>query len=132
MATRHSSAFVVVFVALAHVASAQPPRPNDSSRAVTLSLTEYNRLIDLANRGPAGPVAAPVAAVLSNADLRVRVDRESVRGDFRLTGEALRVGFSRVNLMAEATLMEARSGGRPLPLVADGNGHAALLPGPGP
>ena len=49
-----------------------------------------------------------------------------------MTGEALRVGFSRVNLIAGATLMQASVGGRPLPLVADGNGHAALLPGPGP
>jgi len=123
---------VLVFLALAQIVSAQPPRPSDSTRAVTLSLAEYNRLIDLASRQPSGPAAAPVAAVLSNADLRVRVDRDSVRGEFRLTGEALRVGFSRVNLMSGATLMEASGGGRPLPLIADGNGPAALLPGPGP
>ncbi len=34
----------------------QPPRPNETPRAVTLSLAEYNRLIDLASRPPQGAV----------------------------------------------------------------------------
>ena len=38
----------------------QPPRPNETPRAVTLSLTEYNRLIDLASRPPQGALVAPV------------------------------------------------------------------------
>ena len=37
-----------------------------------------------------------------------------------------------MNLMSGATLMEASVAGRPLPLTADGNAHAALVPGPGP
>jgi hypothetical protein len=124
---------VAVFVAFAHSAAAQqPPRPNDSPRAVTLSLAEYNRLIDLASRPPSGPAVAPVASVLASADLRVRVDRETARGVFTLAGDVLRAGVSRVSLMAGATLIEASAAGRPLPLMADGNAHTALLPGPGP
>jgi len=110
----------------------QPPRPNEPSRAVTLSLAEYNRLIDLASRPPQGPSVPPVAAVLSGADLRIRVERDTARGVFALTGEVLRTGTSRVDLIAGATLTEASASGRPLPLMTDGNAHAALVPGPGP
>src|SRR5688572_20475075 len=110
----------------------QPPRPNETPRSVTLSLAEYNRLIDLASRPPQAPAAAPVAAVLASADLRVRVDRDTARGVFTVTGDALRSGVSRVGLLSGATLIDATASGRPLPLVADGNAHTALIPGPGP
>jgi hypothetical protein len=110
----------------------QPPRPNETPRAVTLSLTEYNRLIDLASRPPQAPAAAPVAAVLASADLRVRVDRDTARGVFNVTGDALRTGVSRVSLISGATLIDATVAGRPLPLIADGTAHTALIPGPGP
>jgi hypothetical protein len=122
-----------VLLTVAHAASAQqPPRPNETPRAVTLSLTEYNRLIDLASRPPQGTAIAPVAAVLSSADLRVRVERDTARGVFTVTGDALRAGVSRVGLLAGATLIDATAGGRPVPLIADGNAHTALIPGPGP
>jgi hypothetical protein len=122
-----------LFALVAQIATAQqPPRPNDPSRAVTLSLTEYNRLIDLASRPPAAPALPPVASVLSSADLHIRVERDMARGVFALTGEVLRAGVSRVDLIAGATLTEGNAAGRPLPLLADGNAHAALVPGPGP
>jgi hypothetical protein len=57
---------------------------------VTLSLTEYNRLVDLGNRPPQGPALAPVGAVLSSANLRVRIERDSARGVFNLAGDVLR------------------------------------------
>ena len=117
----------------AHAAFAQqPPRPNDTPRAVTLTLAEYNRLIDLAARPPQAQTTAPVAAVLASSDLRVRVDRDNARGVFTVNGDALRSGVSRVNLISGATLIDASAGGRPLPLVADGAAHTALIPGPGP
>jgi hypothetical protein len=125
-----ATAFIV---ATAHVASAQqPPRPADSPRTVTLSVTEYNRLIDLAARPPQASTAAPVAAVLSSADLRVRVDRETARGVFSVSGEVLRPGVAKVALLSGATLVDATIAGRPLPLIAEGTAHTALLPGPGP
>jgi hypothetical protein len=130
---RTSCLVTALLAVTAHMAAAQqPPRPSESSRAVTLSLAEYNRLIDLASRPPQAPSAPPVAAVLSGADLRIRVERDTARGVFALTGEVLRAGTSRVELMAGATLTEASASGRPLPLMTDGNAHAALVPGPGP
>jgi hypothetical protein len=123
---------IAILLTLAHSASAQqPPRPNETPRAVTLSLTEYNRLIDLASRPPQGTAVAPVAAVLASADLRVRVERDTARGVFTVTGDALRAGVSRVGLLSGATLIDANAGGRPVPLIADGNAHTALIPGPG-
>ena len=132
-----SVALAISFL-LASTAYAQTPaRPGDTSRSdpsrsVTLSLTEYNRLVDLAGRPSQGPALAPVGAVLSSADLRVRVERDSARGIFSLAGDVLRPGINRVNLLSSATLIEGTISGRPLPLDADGNMHTALLPGPGP
>src|SRR5437667_236692 len=69
--TKSTIATLAVFATLARAAAAQPPRPADSPRTVTLALGEYNRLIDLASRPPQGPSVPPVAAVLASAGLRV-------------------------------------------------------------
>ena len=131
--TSKTMTLAAILMMTAHAASAQqPPRPNDTPRAVTLTLAEYNRLIDLAGRPTQAPTAAPVAAVLASSDLRVRVDRDTARGVFTVNGDALRSGVSRVNLISGATLIDASAAGRPLPLVADGAAHTALIPGPGP
>ena len=68
--------------------------------------------------------------MLASADLRVRVERDTARGVFTVTGDVLRPGVSRVSLLSGATLIDATAGGRPLPLIADGNAHTALIPGP--
>jgi hypothetical protein len=130
--TTIATTLTAVFLTFVHDGAAQPPRPPETARAVTLSVTEYNRLIDLAGRPPQAVAGPPVAAVLSSADLRVRVDRETARGVFNVTGDVLRSGVSRVNLLAGATIVNASAGGRPLPLIVDGTAHTALLPGPGP
>ena len=131
--TRSRTLTLALLLTCSHSAFAQqPPRPNETPRAVTLSLTEYNRRIDLASRPPQGALVAPVAAVLASANLRVRVERDTARGVFAIAGDALRPGVSRVSLLSGATLIDANAGGRPLPLIADGNAHTALIPGPGP
>src|SRR6478736_6791566 len=131
--TKLTTTLTALFAAIAPAVSAQqPPRPAESPRTVTLSVTEYNRLIDLAGRPPQASAAAPVAAVLSSADLRVRVDRDTARGAFSVMGDVLRPGVARVSLLAGATLVDATAGGRPLALVVEGTTHTALLPGPGP
>ena len=121
-----------LFAAFTSTVLAQPPRPADTPRTVTLSVTEYNRLIDLAARPPQPQTAAPVAAVLSSADLRVRVDRETARGVFAVAGDVLRPGVAKVAVLNGATLVDATIAGRPLPLLAEGTAQTALLPGPGP
>jgi Carboxypeptidase regulatory-like domain len=99
--------------------------------SVTLSLAEYNRLVDLSARPARPPDVPPVSAVLARADLRLRVDPVAVRGSFTFEGEVLRAGATRVDLMREGTVLDARAGGRPIPLVADNGRHAAVVTGPG-
>ncbi len=130
--TIHFSAATVVLTALAATAAAQPVRPVDTPRSVTLSLTDYNRLLDLAGRPPDGAAPAPVPAVLASAAAKVRVEGEMVRGTFTLEGTVLRQGVSRVTLVNGATLVDASMSGKPLAVVVDGTAHAALLSGPGP
>jgi hypothetical protein len=138
MTSLRIACLTIVVLALSNAAGAQPPvrttevARTDAARSVTLSLAEYNRLMDLASRPPQGPSLAPVGAVLSSADLRVRIDRETAQGVFNLAGDVLRPGINRVPLVAGATLIEGSASGRPLPLSADGAMHVALLPGPGP
>jgi hypothetical protein len=131
MTKRLITAFTAV-ATIAGTAAAQVPAPGETPRTVTLALREYNRLVDLAERPSPGPVAPPVPAVLASADLRVRVERDTARGVFNLSGDVLRAGLSRVDLVSGATLVDATAAGRPVPLIADGGAHSALLPGPAP
>lgn len=132
MTTNTLTLSAIFLVAFAPAGSAQPARPNDPTRTVTLAIGEYNRLIDLASRPPQGPSLPPVAAVLGSAEVRGRVERDTVRGTIDAIGDVLRSGFSRVKLLSGATLVNATAAGQPLPLVADGDTHTAVLPGPGP
>ena len=47
-----------------------------------------------------------------------------------LDGEVFQTGAVKVPLITNATLLDARTGDRPLPLVTDGNAHVALVTGP--
>src|SRR5262245_27464975 len=79
-------------------AAAQPAtRPNDLARAVTLPLAEFDRLSELASRARTPP--PPVPSVLSSAELRIRVDGTTARGDFLLAGSVLSAGEHRVALV---------------------------------
>ena len=130
--TLQNTTMIVAVTFWAHTAAAQPPaRPTDPARSVTLPLSEYNRLTDL-GRAPAAVSIPPVDAVLSSADLRVRVEDTTARGVFTLTGQVLRAGVGRVTLLSGATVIEANIEGRPLPLRVNGSAHEAWLPGPGP
>ena len=122
---------LLALMALAPVARAQqPPRPADPPRGVTLTLAEYNRLIDLSSRAPQPP-APPLAAVLAAADLTVRVDGDAARGAFSVRGESFRNGVDRVRLLSGSTLIGATAPGRPVPLMTEGTSQFALVPGPG-
>lgn len=130
--------FTIAFVALSNIVWGQTPTRTidvsraDASRSVTLSLAEYNRLVDLAGRPQPDARVAPIGAIVANADLSIRVDRDAVHGTFALTGNVLRAGVNRVPLVSGATLMEGTTEGRTLPLVADNGVQSALISGPGP
>jgi len=132
MTMRLTSMILAAALASVHGASAQQPsRPTDAARSVTMPLNEYNRLVDLANRPPGPAPAAPVPAVLSTADLQIRVEKDSARGAFTLSGNVLRPGTHRVVLLTGGAVLDATLGDRPLPMISEKDAHAALLGGPG-
>ena len=97
---------------------------------VTLSRTDYDRLLDLASRQPRPPDSAPLPAALTRADILARVDAGAVHATMTVNGEVFQTGSVKVPLISNATLLDARSTDRPLPLVAEGNAHVAVVTGP--
>jgi Carboxypeptidase regulatory-like domain len=97
---------------------------------VTLSRTDYDRLLDLAGRQPRPPDNAPLPAALTRVDIRARVADGKVRATMTVDGEVFHTGTVKVPLISNATLLDARTGDRPLPLVAEGNSHVAVIAGP--
>ena len=78
------------------------------------------------------PEPPPIPAVLARADLRVRVTGDRARGTFTLDGEVFQTGPTRVPLIADATLLDARIGTTSVPLVTEGPIAVALVEGPRP
>jgi carboxypeptidase family protein len=123
-------AFAALILVPAVAAAQERPRPLGPAGTVTLSRTEYDRLLDLANRKPSPPDTAPVAAALTRVDISVRVDGSVARATMLVEGEVFRSGVAKVPLIKGATLLDARAENRPLPVVAEGDLHVAFLSGP--
>lgn len=122
----------LVAVAAANVAAQPVPAAN----TVTISLAEYNRLIERAAAPPVPTPALPAGAVVSHADLALRVDGDLLRGTITLQGEVLRDAPTAVPLLGGGALLRARlsgsaaaTGGVPI-LQQQGVPHAVLPRGP--
>jgi hypothetical protein len=113
-------------------AAIPPPASTASSGSVTLSLAEYNRLIELAVRKPKTDEGAPLPFVLSRAAFKLRVEDQSLLGSVDIDGNVLVKGPVKVPLTNGLTVLEARQSGKPLPLLQEGTIHATVLNGPGP
>jgi len=98
--------------------------------SVTLSRGEYDRLVDLASQPRSGGDQAPVAAALTKAEIRVRVDATAARATMQVDGQAFRQGVSQLTLIAGAVLLDARMVNRPLPVAAENGAHVAFVTGP--
>jgi Carboxypeptidase regulatory-like domain len=108
--------------------AALPPVPAPGN--VTLTLDEYNRLVELANKPTRKPDAPPVPYTMKRADLRFRVANESVQGTVQLQGEILHKGATKVPLTNGMAIFDARQEGKSLPLELENGTHTAVLPGP--
>jgi hypothetical protein len=117
-------------VAARDAAGQARPIPQGPEGTVTLPVTDYDRLLDRAAQPPAGPDRPPVPAVVGRAEMRARVDGDTVRGTLRLDGEVFQRGSVKVPLVTGATLVDARSEGRTLPVVHEGDLHSAVFTGP--
>src|SRR4051812_4858719 len=123
-------AAIVMSIAPAVVGAQTPLVPAGSAGTVTLSRTDYDRLLDLAAQRPAGTANAPTAAALARADIRVRVGTTTARATMRVDGEVFRPGVARVALIKAATLLDARMENRPLPVASEGDTVVAFVNGP--
>ena len=116
------------------LAAQAPSRSPQTAGAgtVTLSLADYNRLLDRAEHPVVSPDPPPIPAVLASGDLLVRIAGERVSGTFRLEGEVFRTGMAAIPLVSGAALLDARLGEGPLPLIGDADTTVALVEGPRP
>ena len=98
---------------------------------VTLSLAEYNRLVELAARKPKPAEAAPLPFIMSRAAFNLRIEKESAVGALDIDGEVLQKGATKVPLVSALTILDARQSQKPLPLLREGATHFGVLSGPG-
>jgi hypothetical protein len=104
------------------------PLPNSGN--VTLTLDEYNRLVELAAKPLKGPDLAPLPYSIKHADVRLRVENDGVRGTVQLEGEVFRKGVIKVPLTTGMTVLDAHQNGKGVPLLQENGTHMALLSGP--
>ncbi len=110
-----------------------PPAPAPTPGTVTLSLAEYNRLLDRSVAAAKHGEEPPIPSVVSRAELTLRAAGDVVRGTITLQGEVFRSATTSVPLLSGGTLVDAQLavGARELavPLVFDGGMYRAILPG---
>lgn len=111
--------------------SAPLPAPG-APGTVTLSLSEYNRLVELGTRKSATPDEVPLPYVLSHAVFNLHVENQTLVGTVDIDGSLLAKGSIKTPLTSALTILEAKQAGNPLPLLQEGPNHAAILNGPGP
>ena len=109
----------------------KPTLPLPDSGNVTLTLDEYNKLVELATKPPKKSDLAPLPYSVKHADLRLHVDNDAVCGSVRLEGEVFRKGLSKVPLTSGMTVLDAHQNGKGVPLLQENGTHMALLQGPG-
>jgi hypothetical protein len=121
----------LVFAAPVSPAEDKSSLPLPNSGNVTLTLDEYNKLVELAAKPPKPPDLAPLPYSIKHADVKLHVENEGVRGTVQLDGEVFRKGVSKVPLTTGMTVLDAHQGGKGVPLQQENGTHVALLPGPG-
>src|SRR5215204_3009560 len=99
---------------------------------VTLSLSEYNRLVELASRKGKTSDEVPLPFVLSRAVFKLRVENQTLVGTVEIDGALLANGAVKTPLTTGLTILEAKQSGTALPLLQEGPNHSAILVGPGP
>jgi hypothetical protein len=104
----------------------------DKSRTVTLSLEEYNQLVEKAAHLPKLSSAPPSPFALTDAAFQLRVGDRTAEGRLELRGSVLRSGLVKAPLCSGLAITSAEAGGKPLPLLREGDTQSAILNGPAP
>ena len=124
----------IAWIGITSVAGAQGPAvpPASPPGTVTLSLADYNRLLDRAENPARPPDTPPIPSVVARADVSVRVTGSRARGTYTLDGEVFRAGATKVPLVSDATILSAKLDDSPVPLVTDATLASAIVDGPRP
>jgi hypothetical protein len=126
-----TSFLVVLLLCTVGMAEEKSTLPLPVSGSVTLTLDEYNRLMELAAKPSKRPEIAPLPYSVKHADVKLRVENDGVRGTVQLEGEVFRKGVSKVPLTSGMTVLDAHQNGKGVPLLQENGTHMALLAGPG-
>src|SRR5215203_6215892 len=90
------------------------PVPGAAS-TVTLSLSEYNRLVELATRKNKTLDGVPLPFVLSRAVFKLRVENQTLVGTVDIDGSLLEKGVVKTPLTTSLTILDAKQASNPLP-----------------
>jgi Carboxypeptidase regulatory-like domain len=126
-----TSFLVALLLCTVVMAEEKSTLPLPVSGSVTLTLDEYNRLMELAAKPSKRPEIAPLPYSVKHADVKLRVENDGVRGTVQLEGEVFRKGVSKVPLTSGMTVLDAHQNGKGVPLLQENGTHMALLAGPG-
>ncbi|HET9366023.1 MAG TPA: hypothetical protein VFP71_13520, partial [Candidatus Angelobacter sp.] len=107
--------------------SASLPLPTTGN--VTLTLAEYNRLVELASKSTKQREKPPLPYAIKRADLKLSVANNNVLGTVQMDGEVFSKNETKVPLTSGLTILNAREEGKSLPLEQEGTTATAILPG---
>jgi hypothetical protein len=105
------------------------PLPLPTTGNVTLTLTEYNRLVELAQKSTKQHETPPLPYAIKRADLKLSVTNDNVLGTVQMDGEVFSRSAAKVPLTSGLTILNARQEGKSLPLEQEGSTSTAILPG---
>lgn len=122
--------FVLAFLLAAPAWAQDRMIPVPPSGSVTLTLEEYNRLVELGSKLPKHVEAAPLPYSINRAELKFKVANEKAMGAMQLLGETFAKGETKVALTSGITVLDARQEGKNLPLEQESGTQTAILKGP--
>jgi hypothetical protein len=105
------------------------PLPLPTTGNVTLTLAEYNRLVELATKAGKTHEKPPLPYALKRAEMKLHMANQTVLGTLQLDGEVFSKGAAKVPLTTGLTILNARQEGKSLPLEEEGSTSMAILPG---
>ncbi|MGC2694832.1 MAG: carboxypeptidase-like regulatory domain-containing protein [Candidatus Angelobacter sp.] len=103
--------------------------PLPTTGNVTLTLAEYNRLVELAAKSGKKHETPPLPYAIKRAEMKLHVTNETVLGTVQLDGEVFSKSAAKVPLTTGLTILNARQEGKSLPLEQEGSTSTAILPG---
>ena len=121
-------AMLMIFSVYA-MGSENAPLPLPTTGNVTLTLAEYNRLVELAAKSAKKHETPPLPYAIKRAELKLHVANDAVLGTVQMDGEVFSKSASKVPLTSGLTILNARQEGKSLPLEQEGSTSTAILPG---